>query len=55
MYLDTVLDMDTMPIFTGTPDEIREWVRRKKIGHDRWVYIEDSGQCVSIKEYLTRT
>jgi hypothetical protein len=54
MDFDIVLDMDTMPIFTGTPDEIREWVRRKKVGHDRWVFIEDRKLCVTVREYLAR-
>lgn len=51
MFFDAVLDKDAMPIISGTPEEVKEWLRDE---YHR-SYAEEHGAQVCLGQTLKMT
>ena len=52
MYFDAVLTNEMSPIFNGTAEETRAWLRENPVDHSHQVCIGQTMKCVSVEEYL---
>jgi hypothetical protein len=55
VYFDAVLDDRMMPVFNGTPEETKEWIKKNPTiiaEHDLWVCIGKTLRMMTIKAYM---
>lgn len=51
MYLDAVVTDSMMPVFNGTPEETKAWLK-ENFRHDYWVCIGETLKTIRAQEYL---
>lgn len=54
VYLDAVLDENLKPIFNGTPEETKEWLKENETDNSVRVCIGTSMAIVTVPEYMRR-
>lgn len=55
MYFDAVLNVDIDPVFNGTPEETRNWLKENP-NHPEAILVSigRTNQIVTIEEYLAK-
>lgn len=53
-YFDAVLKEDYTPIFNGTPEQTKEWLRKNPGHKGAWVCVGKTLEMVHPDEYRTR-
>lgn len=52
MYFDAVLDADSVPVFTGTEDEVVEWLQKNTWASNLEVCVGRTLRMVPVPKYL---
>lgn len=52
MYFDAVLDADCIPVFTGTEDEVVEWLQKNTWASNLEVCVGRTLRMVPVPKYL---
>lgn len=52
MYFDAVLDSQMEPLFNGTPQQVKNWLKKAELDDSMQVCVGKTLQIITVNEYL---